>query len=313
MILLEASVIVPSYNSRATILGCLQSLQNQETVFSFEIIVIDSSDDGTGELITSHFPNVKLVRMPQRTLPGAARNIGIQIAKGKILAFTDADCVVEPSWINQILQAHLEGDWAAVGGAVLNGLPLNPVAWSGYLLEFNEQLPSIPKRFVDFLPTCNVSFKRSVFARYGLFRTDLWPSEDSIFAWHLSRAGERFLFDPKIRIRHIFRPRLRAFLVHQLRLGKASADARKQIDLPYAWAARHPLRWIVPVARLARIEARLMRWDLVNLLRFNLLLPLNLSGLCLWGIGFCKASGSKTSTEYHHEDVEKQSAIASQP
>jgi hypothetical protein len=64
--------------------------------------------------------------------------------------------------------------------------------------------------------------------------------------------------------------------------------------LPYAWAATHSLRWFVPVARLARIEARLARWDFVNFLRFNLLLPLNLSGLVAWGIGFCTDSKAKT-------------------
>jgi O-antigen biosynthesis protein len=292
MTLLEGSVIVPSYNSGRTVLRCLQALQNQETGYSYEVIVVDSSNDGSGALIESHFPAVKLIRIAERTLPGAARNIGIETARGRILAFTDADCVVESHWLNKILQAHREESCGAVGGAVLNGLPLNPIAWSGYLLEFNEQLPNLPRRFVDFLPTCNVSFKRSVFERYGVFPTDVWPSEDSIFAWHLSRAGERFLFDPGIRVKHIFRPHFRSFMDHQVRLGKASADARRRVPLPHAWAANHPLRWFVPFVRLARIEGRLARSDLPNFLRFNLLLPLSLSGLCAWGVGFAKESRS---------------------
>ena len=285
----DVSIIVPSYNSTRTISRCLQALQNQKTESSYEIIVADSSDDGTGELIESRFPEVRLIRLTQRTLPGGARNLGIQAAKGQILAFTDSDCVVEPSWLDRIVRAHSNERCAAVGGPVLNGLPLNPVAWSGYLLEFNEQLPRLPKRFVGFLPTCNVSFKTSVFRQHGLFPTDLWPCEDLIFGWYLHRAGEQFLFDPGIRVRHIFRPKFGSFMQHQLRLGEASATARKQIDLPHAWAATHPLRWFVPVVRLARIEARLVRWDLANFICFNLLLPLNLSGLCAWGVGFCKA------------------------
>jgi GT2 family glycosyltransferase len=287
---MHASVIIPSYNSRKTIAHCLNALQNQRASFSYEIVVVDSSNDDTGEFIASHFPGVKLIRLPQRTLPGLARNLGIEVAQGTILAFTDADCVPEPFWLDKMMQEHAKGSFAAVGGAVLNALPWNPVAWSGYLLEFNERLPSFPKRFVDLLPTCNVSFKRPIFEHYGLFPVDLWPSEDHIFCWRLTSAGKRLLFDPAIQVRHIFRPSLKSFLQHQLRLGKASATARKQVELPQAWVAKHPLRWLIPLLRLIRIEARLARWDLANFLRFNLLLPICLSGLFAWGIGFCTDS-----------------------
>jgi glycosyltransferase involved in cell wall biosynthesis len=291
----HASVIVPSYNSRTTITQCLHALGQQDTDYTYEIIVVDSSDDGTGDLIAAHFPAVKLLRMPQRTLPGLARNMGSDMASGDILAFTDADCVPEPLWVDKIVQTHAREDCIAVGGAVLNGLPCNPVAWSGYLLEFSDRLPSFPKRFVDMLPTCNVAFKRQVFKRYGLFPTELWPSEDHIFSWRLWHAGERLLFDPTIGVRHLFRPRFSAFVQHQLRLGKASAMARRQVDLPHAWITNHPLRWLTPLLRLLRIEARLARWDLANFLRFNCLLPLCLPGLLAWGMGFCSASSTGNS------------------
>jgi glycosyltransferase involved in cell wall biosynthesis len=81
-------------------------LQNQDTQTPHEIIVVDSSDDGTGELIESHVPEIKLIRVAERTLAGAARNLGIEAAQGELLAFTDADCEFEPSWVSKILQAH---------------------------------------------------------------------------------------------------------------------------------------------------------------------------------------------------------------
>jgi GT2 family glycosyltransferase len=292
---MQASVIVPSYNARHTIAHCLRALQQQRTDCSYEIIVVDSSDDGTRDLIAARFPEVKLLRMPQRTLPGLARNMGIEMASGEILAFTDADCVPEPLWLAKMVQAHTREDYMAVGGAVLNGLPLNPVAWSGCLLEFSECSPSFPRRFVNLLPTCNVAFKRAAFERYGLFPPELWALEDHIFSWRLSRAGERLLFDPTIGVRHLFRPHLRSFLQHQLRHGRGSAIARRQVDLPYAWVAEHPLRWLTPLIRLLRIEARLVRWDRANFLRFNLLFPLCFCGLLAWGIGFCTVSSATPS------------------
>ena len=295
---MDASVIIPSYNSRSTISQCLKAVLEQDTHFSYEVVVVDSSSDGTGELIESRFPEVRLIRLAERTLPGLARNLGIEVAQSKILAFTDSDCIPEPLWLDKMIHEHEKSPLAAIGGAVLNSRPFNPVAWSGYLLEFNERLPNIPQRFIDILPTCNVSFKRTVFERHGLFPTDLWPSEDHIYSWRLVHAGERLLFNPSIRVAHIFRPHLRSFMQHQLRLGKASAKARGQVDLPHSWAVRHPLRWLVPLVRLVLIESRLARWDLLNFLRFNLLLPLCFSGLMAWGIGFC--SEGKTS---HDGDI----------
>ena len=284
---IQASVIVPSYNSELTIVQCLQALQNQETAFGYEIVVVDSSNDATPDLLVSHFPEIKLIRLSQRTLPGPARNLGVREAVGDILAFTDADCVPERRWLEKMVHEQKESNCAAVGGAVLNALPLNPVAWGGYLLEFSERLPSFPKRFVEILPTCNVSYKRWIFERYGLFPEDIWPSEDHIYSWHLMQSGESLLFNPNIQVHHIFRPHLGACLQHQMRLGKASAAARMRVKLPHAWLAGHSLRWLVPLIRLAAIEARLARWDMKNFLRFNLLFPLCLGGLIAWGVGFC--------------------------
>ena len=76
------SVVIPSYNARATIERCLASVLAQELEGGFEVWLVDSSDDGTGELVEERFPGVNLVRFPERTLPGPARNEGIRRARG---------------------------------------------------------------------------------------------------------------------------------------------------------------------------------------------------------------------------------------
>lgn len=286
---MKASVLIPSYNSRATIASCLEALRAQRTEHEFEVVLVDSSEDGTGELVAERFPEVRLVRLPERTLPGRARNLAAEAARGELLLFTDADCVVAPDWVQRLVDAHAGGErYAGVGGAVENALAGNPVAWSGCLVEFNEFLPSAPRGEVALLPTCNVAYRREVFERYGRFPEDLWPSEDHLFSHALVTGGERLFFDPAIRVRHLFRPQLGAFLRHQRRLGAASATARRRApDLPGAWLVRHPLRWLSPLVRLARIESRLLRRDLAGFLRFNLFLPITGGGLVAWGVGFC--------------------------
>jgi glycosyltransferase involved in cell wall biosynthesis len=288
---MQASIIVPSYNSLSTIERCLNALRAQRTRFTYEVIVVDSSDDGTGEFIEANFPEVKLIRLPERTFPGLARNVGIEKSQGRIIVFTDSDCVPESFWLEKMVEEQEKGQHSAIGGSVLNGLPLNPVAWSGYLLEFSTSLPSSPKHFPNLLPTCNVSFQRSIFERYGSF-PDVQTMEDGIFCTRLIRSGERLLFHPDIRVRHIFRSRLNLFLRHQLTLGKGAAEARRRGEFSGAWLADHPLRWFLPFVRLCRIEFRLARQSLKSLLIFNLLFPLCVGGLIAWGIGFCASNKS---------------------
>ena len=57
----ELSVIVVAYNARSLIGDCLRSLESQATSRSFEVIVVDSSTDGTGDFVAETFPNARLL------------------------------------------------------------------------------------------------------------------------------------------------------------------------------------------------------------------------------------------------------------
>ena len=81
------SVIVASYNSKGTIEGCLRSLENQSHYGEIEIIVVDSSTDGTAEFVEEKFPKVRLFKFRERKYCGDARNIGISEAKGTYLQY----------------------------------------------------------------------------------------------------------------------------------------------------------------------------------------------------------------------------------
>ena len=134
------SVIIASYNSRGTIGACLKSLESQASPESFEIILVDSSTDGTPEYVEQDFPVVKIIRFPERKFCGDARNIGITKANGEVVAFIDADCLAGPSWVEEILRAHDSSD-LAIGGAIANGNPESYVGWAAYFTEFSKWMP----------------------------------------------------------------------------------------------------------------------------------------------------------------------------
>src|SRR5204863_500310 len=133
----KVSVIVPAYNARATITDCLGALEDQSLRDECEIIVVDSSTDDTAAVVAEMFPEVRLFTFPERRFPSSARNFAVSQARGEIIAFTDADCVVAPGWLGEIIGAH-RSDLPVIGGAIDNGSPESYIGWVYYFCEFNQ-------------------------------------------------------------------------------------------------------------------------------------------------------------------------------
>lgn len=222
--MIRVSVIIPSYNSEKTIAGCIKSVLNQ-TFPPEEIIVADSSEDHTSEIIKAHFPEVALIHFRQKTDPGTARNAAIQLATGNIIACIDSDCEAHPNWLENMVHLHEAfPDVAAVGGAVLPAnVPDDVIGHAGYLAEFREFLPKRKEGFVRHIPTCNISYKSWVFKKYGGYNPDYYPQEDMIFHYDLTSKGEKIFFSPKILVYHHHRSEKADFFRHQKRIGEITA------------------------------------------------------------------------------------------
>jgi len=99
--MINVSVIIPMYNARQYIAQTIESLLAQTyPQKKYEIIIVDNdSNDGSFE-IASQYP----VRLLTEKKIGAyaARNTGIAAANGRIIAFTDSDCIPRPDWIESI-------------------------------------------------------------------------------------------------------------------------------------------------------------------------------------------------------------------
>lgn len=107
----SVSVVIPLYNKGKHIERALSSVMSQ-TVHAFEIIVVDdgSTDDGPERVLNLNNPQVTLIRQGNRG-PGAARNAGLARARGKYIAFLDADDEWMPSFLETCL-LFLSGDGA---------------------------------------------------------------------------------------------------------------------------------------------------------------------------------------------------------
>ncbi len=97
------SVVIPVYNGEMYVKPCLENLMAQ-TYKNLEIIVIDDgSTDRSGE-IASTFP-VEVVQMPQNSGLSAARNKGMEVAKGSYIHFMDVDDAINADFYKALAEA----------------------------------------------------------------------------------------------------------------------------------------------------------------------------------------------------------------
>ena len=291
---MTVAVILPAYQAETTIVACLHALTRQDYDQPYDILVVDSSTDATPELIRRHFPQVRLIHLAQQTDPGTARNLGVQQSAADLLCFLDADCLAPSDWLRRMTAAHeAQPEYAAVGGAIGNGNPENLIGWAGYLAEFREFFPFQPKQVTRHAATCNISYKRAVFERYGGFPAEFYPQEDLVFHLRLYRDRVPILFDPTICVAHLNKTTLRAFLRHQYQIGRITAEVLKHFpaltggtfaSFPLLALCASPFLPFVKFLQTFRVAARAQTYRR----HFIALTPLLLFGLLIWDAGFLR-------------------------
>lgn len=287
----RVSVVVPCYRPGDLIDGCLTDLCAQDLDEGYEVILVESSGDGTAERLQRRFPGIRVIAPPHRTLPAEAQNIGVAAAHAGFVAITNHDCRLPSDWLRRLLARHERGDYAAVGGAVANGTPRSAVGTTAYWSEFNEFTTGRAPGIVAGVPQCNVCFRRDALAGVTPFPTVRFGAEELTFNYELTRAGGKFFFDPSIVVTHLNRTTLRAFLAHQRILGIGSAMARRLVPLPGAVVARHPvLIPFLPLLRVGRVLGRVARRHPAELPKLILLTPLLLVGYVVWAAGFWRGA-----------------------
>jgi cellulose synthase/poly-beta-1,6-N-acetylglucosamine synthase-like glycosyltransferase len=250
------------------------------------VVVIDSSSIKHAAHLERDQPWLRVIGLPERRLPGEARNLGAQAAGGSLLAFLDADAVPGSTWLAQLRAAMNGGTAVAVAGAIHNGTPHDAIGTASYLLEFSEWTPG--RRGTPLHgATCNLLVKRDAFERAGGFHEDIWPGEDTILTvpWGL---GKRLVFAPDAPVWHLNRTRLVELVRHQYRLGRSFAAVCDRVDFPHRRFSRWPLLTAAPALRMGALSVRLAGQPAL-LREAARVSPLLTLGFGVWGAGVAAA------------------------
>jgi len=230
----EVSVVVATMNRGEELNDLLASLESQ-TFQPFEVVIVnDGSTDGTVATLQRFAERTSLdfrfISQENRGV-SAARNVGIGAARGRLVAFTDDDCVLLPQWLEflfQALQRQPEGV-AGVGGP-LDTVVKNPTSLAGRFVKNQDDFNYIPvfggpvilhrhvsrvgeEENIPYLRTSNALFRKdALLAVRGFDEAFRQPGgEDPDLCYRLISAGWRLRLRKEIRVLHKSRDSFSAY------------------------------------------------------------------------------------------------------
>jgi glycosyltransferase involved in cell wall biosynthesis len=203
------SVIIPVHNGERTIEKCLESILDQ-SISDFEVVVVDNaSTDSTKKLIFSYAskdPRIRYV-YERKKGRGNARARGIKCAKGGILAWTDADCVVPPNWLEQLTGPIIREEEMVVQGnedSMGNGYWADQTQIAGQRHMDNLVAES---SYIDHIDTKNLGIKRNLIIEIGGFDKRLKALEDFELKVRLKKTRKKIYYQRDLRVQHHHRER----------------------------------------------------------------------------------------------------------
>lgn len=230
------SIVICTYNRKSLLKDCLNSIFAMDYPKSrYETIIVDGgSNDGTDEFCRE-FPEIRFITERRFGL-AYARNVGAELARGSIVAYTDDDCIVDKFWLQRLVEGfEYSPSIAGVGGPVS---PLHPEIISRALLVDDALGLFDEGNRVKIVPgfiTSNSAFKKEIFSSVkfdealGTTRRGklILCNEDTKFCQTLNKSGQKLLYTPFAKVYHqICNDRLRVSYIIKRALHHGISQAK---------------------------------------------------------------------------------------
>jgi glycosyltransferase involved in cell wall biosynthesis len=220
---MKVTVVLCTCNRCSSLPTALDSVAAQLLPDSviWEVVVVDNnSTDQTREVAGGYcrkYPErFRYVFEPQQGL-SRARNAGICAARGEVIAFLDDDVIAEATWLKNLTASLQDRKWAGAGGRIVPPQDFTSPAWLtvggemdlvGALLplfDLGDQACEMKRPPYG----TNMAFRKEMFDKHGMFRTDLGRcgssllmGEDTEFGNRLMSAGECLRYEPLAVVEH---------------------------------------------------------------------------------------------------------------
>ncbi len=219
------SIVIPVRNEEANLPRCLESIKKINYPKSrVEVIIVDGySNDKTVEIAKSSGTRVFYNRQKIRS---TGCQIGVNRAKGTIIAFTDADCVVPKNWLRDLLKHFGNDNVASVGGPNITPKDDTPFAKASgeaiwLLTRAGSRYGLIGGKVIETYhnPGCNVIYRKAIISQVGGLNPHLLTCEDEELDFRIREAGYKILFTPKVVVDHYRRPTYKRIYIQAYRFA----------------------------------------------------------------------------------------------
>lgn len=195
------SVVIACVNGLPHVIEAVDALVGQDGNVPAEVIVVDRCGRAVRDALRARFPGPEVV-----ILDGGAgtsiprlRAIGMNAARGKMVAILEDHCNVMPGWLQTIARAHASGV-EALGGAVENGSTVRLTDWAVFFCEYARFMLPMPSGKVDEITGNNSVYARSLLERIGpALKEEVW---ESFLHQRMKELGVTFHCDPDLCVSH---------------------------------------------------------------------------------------------------------------
>lgn len=206
----QLSIIIPTFNRREMLRETILSLFAQTfPKHQFEIIVVDNdSTDGTDSMVEElrgMAPCSLLYHKKNNEGPGKSRNVGISLANGEVVAFTDSDCVAHREWLQKGAEMMTKGVGIVQGKTLPSEQKSDAIITSTQRIEHQTGL----------YETCNIFYRKCTLEEVSGFAEEFVGirfgkpgvgGEDTDLAFRVMKNGWEAAFAPEAVVFHHHHP-----------------------------------------------------------------------------------------------------------
>jgi GT2 family glycosyltransferase len=277
------SIIIPTYERHDELSQCLSALSGVDYPRErFEVIVVNDGGSAIDRTIAPFAGQMNVTYVTRKhSGPAAARNTGVQRARGKNLAFTDDDCRPDPGWLAEMERRLVSDPSVMVGGRVVNVAEDNAYSSASQLLvTYLYEYYNEDREQARFITSNNMAMARETLLAAGGFNEDYRQpaAEDRELCDRWLQFGHRIVYAEDALIRHSHRLTLISFVAQHFRYGRGAVryhrDRARRAANPvkieplrfYTGLLRYP--WTVGLKRPLRIATLLFIAQTANALGF---------------------------------------------
>jgi hypothetical protein len=288
------SIIVTVVSGRDSMRRCLQDLCAQADFQTMEIIVpfdkwsreIGELKEEFGQVLFCFIENLgraktENISAHQHRLYDRRRAIGLQIARGKLIAMTEDHARPAANWCAELLKTQRQ-PFAVIGGAIENGID-KPLNWAWYYCDYGRYGRPFADEFREYISDVNIVYKRDALEAVR----EIWELEyrETVLHWAIQKRGGELFLNHRLAVYEERPPmKLSAAMRERLEWGRVFAETRVLTRNGQARLLYAAKTFFLPPVLLQRVIRNMLR-QRRSFRQMITAAPLALLLLTAWSIG----------------------------